>query len=102
MKNLKKQLQEKSSAETNEEENQDNRRSQDLDTASSREKNKSKIPKGQKQSVEVERLPYIPGVVLKFHCQGHGITKKELRVGTIFDSFPFLCYLQYCVPFFQG
>ena len=90
MNNLKKQLQAKSSADTNEQENQGKTQSQGDDAPAVKEKNKSKIIRDpQEQSADVKKLPYTPGVVLKFHCKGHGLTKKELRVSTIyyFDLF---------------
>ena len=76
MNNLKKQLHEKSSADSSQAETQARTQSQEEVPASNKNQKKS----SQKESGTVKELPYTPGVVLKFHCQGHGVTKKELRV----------------------
>ena len=81
MKNLKKQLHEKSSADTNQAENKTRTQSLEQGTVSN-EKKESNSSKEDSATV-VKELPYTPGVVLKFHCQSHGVTKKELRVKKI-------------------
>lgn len=77
MNNLKKQLHEKSSVDPSQAENQARTQSQEQ-AASSNKKNQNKS--SQKDSGTVKELPYTPGVLLKFHCQNQGVTKKELRV----------------------
>ena len=85
MNNLKKQLQAKSSPDTNQEESQEKKQSQGLDGAVSTGKKTIKTSKDpHEQKGEVKKLSYVPGVVLKFHCQNLGTTKKELRVGIVF------------------
>ena len=84
MNNLKKQLQAKSSPGTNQEESQKNKQSQGLDATASTGKNVNKTKDSHEQKGEVKKLSYVPGVVLRFHCQNLGTTKKELRVGIVF------------------
>ena len=85
MNNLKKQLQAKCTADTNQNKDQGNGGSQNLGAATVEDKNKSaKSQNSEVQSAGVKKLPYTPGVVLKFHCKGLSMTKKELRVCTIF------------------
>ena len=77
MKNLKKQLQDRTSVDSSQAGNQTQKLSQDSAAASNK---KSEGKPSQENSGAVQELPYTPGVVLKFHCQGRGITKKELTV----------------------
>ena len=77
MKNLKKQLQDRTSVDSSQAGNQTQKPSQDSAAASNK---KSEGKSSQENSGTVQELPYTPGVVLKFHCQGRGMTKKELRV----------------------
>lgn len=77
MNNLKKQLHEKSSADSSQTGSQTRKQSQGQVDAS-KKKNQSKS--SQEESQTVKELPYTPGVVIKFNCQSHGMTKKELRV----------------------
>lgn len=92
MNNLKKQLQAKSTADTNQNKDQGNRGSQNLGAATVEDKNKSaKSQNSEVQSAGVTKLPYTPGVVLKFHCKGLSMTKKELREK--FSSYSPVAYL---------
>ena len=77
MKNLKKQLQDKTCVDSSQAGNQTQKPSQNSAAASNK---KSEGKSSQENSGTVQELPYTPGVVLKFHCQGRGMTKKELRV----------------------
>lgn len=77
MNNLKKQLYEESSADSSQTGSQTRKQSQGQVDAS-KKKNQSKS--SQEESQTVKELPYTPGVVIKFNCQSHGMTKKELRV----------------------
>ena len=84
MNNLKKQLQAKSSPDTNQKQSQENKQSHSLDATASTGKKDIKTSKDpHEQKREVKNLSYVPGVVLRFHCQNHGTTKKELRVGIV-------------------
>lgn len=82
MKKLKEQLsQSKPSADDTQHENQQTTQAKDLDNEALKIKNGSKIPKESKEQVsEVKKLPYTPGVVLKFLCQNGETNKAELRV----------------------
>jgi len=101
MNNLKKALQANSSADTNQQENQGKTQSQGDDAPALKEKNKSKIIRDpQEQSADVKKLPYTPGVVLKFHCKGHGVTKKELREK--FSSYAPVAYLDLAEGITEG
>lgn len=82
MKKLKEQLsQSKPSADDTQRENQQTTQAKDLDNEALKIKNGSKIPKESKEQVsEVKKLPYTPGVVLKFLCQNGETNKAELRV----------------------
>ena len=78
MNKLKKQLHEKPSADSSQAGHQAKKQSQD-DVDLSKKKNQNKS--SQEDSLRaVKYLPYTPGVVLKFNCQSHGTTKKELKV----------------------
>lgn len=80
MNKLKKQLQEKSSADGNKTEEQKHVKPPQNGTTTGTDV-KSNEPK----QADINKLPYTPGVVLKFYCKGSGMTKRELRVcGTIF------------------
>ena len=93
MNNLKKQLQAKSSPDTNQEASQEKKQSQGLHASAATGKNSNKTSKDpHEQKREVKKLSYAPGVVLRFHCQNHGTTKKELRVGVVF------CLVLVCLP----
>lgn len=88
MNNLKKQLQTKSISNINQEENQENGQSQVADAAASKRKSKNQIAiEAQEQRVEVKKLPYEPGVVLKFYRQNLDTTKTDLRVSITFAFF---------------
>lgn len=77
MNKLKKQLHEKPSADSRQAGHQAEKKSQDqVDLSKKKNQNKSSQEDGQ----VVKDLPYTPGVVLRFNCQSHGITKKELKV----------------------
>lgn len=77
MNNLKQQLHEKSLADSSEAGNQSKRQSKgQVDVSKKKNQKKS----SQEDSLVVKGMPYTPGVVLKFKCQSHGMTKKELRV----------------------
>lgn len=77
MNKLKQQLHEKSSADSSEAGNQTKRQSKgQVDVSKKKNQKKS----SQEESQVVKDMPYTPGVVLKFKCQSHGMTKKELRV----------------------
>lgn len=82
MKKLKEQLaQSKTSADDTQHENQKTPKAKELDNKASKIKNGSKIPNESKEQVsEVKKLPYTPGVVLKFLCQNGETNKAELRV----------------------
>ena len=76
MNKLKQQLHEKSSADSSEAGNQTKRQSKgQVDVSKKKNQNQN-----QEDSQVVKDMPYTPGVVLKFKCQSHGMTKKELRV----------------------
>lgn len=77
MNKLKKQLHEKPPAESSQAPHQAKKQSQDQVNLS---KKKNQNTSSQEDSQAVKDLPYTPGVVLKFSCQSHGITKKELKV----------------------
>ncbi|KAL9957934.1 hypothetical protein ACROYT_G034892 [Oculina patagonica] len=89
MNNLKKQLHEKSSVDPSQAGNQAPTQSKEQ-AASSNKKDQNKS--SQKDSGAVKELPYTPGVVLKFHCQNLGVTKKELR--DKFSSYAPVAYLE--------
>lgn len=92
MNNLKKQLQTKSTSNINQEENQENGQSQVVDAAASKGKSTNQITiEAQEQRVGVKKLPYEPGVVLKFYRQNLDTTKTDLR--TIFSSYVPVAYL---------
>ena len=77
MNKLKKQLHEKPPADSSQAGHQAKKQSQDhVDLSMKKNQDKS----SQEDSHTVKDLPYTPGVVLKFNCQSHGITKKELKV----------------------
>lgn len=77
MNKLKKQLHKKTAADSSQAGHQAKKQSQDhVDLSKKKNQNKS----SQEDSHAVKDLPYTPGVVLKFSCQSHGITKKELKV----------------------
>ena len=77
MNKLKKQLNEKPSPDSSQAGNQTKKQLQgQVDVSKKKNQNKS----SQEDSQAVKDLPYTPGVVLKFSCQSHGVTKKELRV----------------------
>ena len=77
MNKLKKQLYEKPSADSSQAGHQAKKQLQDhVDLSKKKNQNKS----SQEDSQAVKDLPYTPGVVLKFNCQSHGTTKKELKV----------------------
>ena len=80
MNKLKKQLHEKPSADSSQAGNQTKKQSHDQGDVS-KKKNQNKSSKEDSQAVR--DLPYTPGVVLKFSCQSHGVTKKELKVRKI-------------------
>lgn len=95
MNNLKKQLQTKSTSNINQEENQENGQSQVVDTAASKGKSTNQISiEAQEQRVGVKKLPYEPGVVLKFYRQNLDTTKTDLRVSITFAFF-IVCAMQY-------
>lgn len=76
MNKLKKQLHEKPSADSRQAGHQAKKKSQDqVDLSKKKNQNKS----SQEGDQVVKDLPYTPGVVLRFNCQSHGITKKELK-----------------------
>ena len=76
MNKLKQQLHDKPSAESREAGNQAKKQSQGQVEVSKKKNQES----SEEDSQAVKEMPYTPGVVLKFSCQSHGITKKELRV----------------------
>ena len=77
MNKLKKQLHEKPSADSSQVGHHAKKQSQhQVDASKTKNQNKS----SQEDKQVVKDLPYTPGVVLKFTCQSHGITKKELKV----------------------
>ena len=80
MNKLKKQLQEKSSADGNKTEEQKYVKPPQNGTTKGRD-----IKSNEPKQADIKTLPYTPGVVLKFYCKGSGLSKRELRVcGTIF------------------
>lgn len=80
MNKLKKQLQEKSSADGNKTEEQEYVKLPQNGTTKGRD-----IKSNESKQADIQKLPYTPGVVLKFYCKGSGLTKRELRVcGSIF------------------
>ena len=80
MNKLKKQLQEKSSADGNKTEEQKYFKPPQNGATKGRD-----IKSNEPEQADIKKLPYTPGVVLKFYCKGSGMTKRELRVcGTIF------------------
>ena len=79
MNKLKKQLQEKSSADGNKTEEQKYVKPPQNCSAEGRD-----IKSNEPKHADIKKLPYTPGVVLKFFCKGSGMTKRELRVCTIF------------------
>lgn len=95
MKKLKEQLsQSKPSADDTQHENQQATQAKDLDNEALEIKNGSKIPKESKEQVsEVKKLPYTPGVVLKFLCQNGETNKAELRA--LFSSYSPVAYLDF-------
>lgn len=77
MNKLKKQLHEKPSADSSQAGHQAKKQSQEqVDLL----KKKNQTTSSQEDGQAIKDLPYTPGVVLKFTCQSHGITKKELKV----------------------
>lgn len=78
MNKLKKQLHEKPSVDSSQAGHQAKKQSQDQVDVSKKKKNQNKS--SQEDGQAIKDLPYTPGVVLKFNCQSHGITKKELKV----------------------
>ena len=82
MNNLKKQLeQSKPSVGNSLPETREKKKSQGLDDDALKGKNQNKIPnKSQEQIPEAKKLPYTPGVVLKFLCQNGETTMTDLRV----------------------
>ena len=89
MKKLKEQLsQSKPSVDHTQHEDQQTTQAKDLDNEASKIKNGSKIPNKSKEQVsEVKKLPYTPGVVLKFLCQNGETNKAELRVSVFVAIF---------------
>lgn len=80
MNKLKKQLQEKSSADGNKTEEQKYVKPPQNGTTKGRD-----IKSNEPKQADIKQLPHTPGVVLKFYCKGSGLTKRELRVcGSIF------------------
>ena len=77
MKNLKKQLQEKIPVNSSQAGNKPLKSTQNRADASYKETEEKSSQDG---GATVKTLSYTPGVLLKFHCQGRGMTKKELRV----------------------
>ena len=77
MKNLKKQLQEKIPVNSSQAGNKPLKSTQNRADASYKETEEKSSQDG---GATVKTLSYTPGVLLKFHCQGCGMTKKELRV----------------------
>lgn len=76
MKNLKKQLQEKIPVNSSQAGNKPLKSTQNRADASYKETEEKSSQDG---GATVKTLSYTPGVLLKFHCQGRGMTKKELR-----------------------
>ena len=91
MNKLKKQLHEKPSADSSQAGNQTKKQSQGQVNVSKPKKNQNKSL--QEDSQAVKDLPYTPGVVLKFSCQSHGVTKKELRVRKNTASLDFVSFI---------
>ncbi|KAJ7373104.1 La- protein 7 [Desmophyllum pertusum] len=97
MNNLKKQLNEKSTAEKSQAGHQTHKQPQGQGAASNKT---SQSTSSQESSGNVKELPYTPGVVLKFHCQGLGMTKKELR--DKFSSYAPVAYLDLAEGSIEG
>ena len=92
MNKLKKQLQEKPSADSSQAGHQAKKQSQDhVDLSKKKNQKKS----SEEDSQAVKDLPYTPGVVLKFNCQSRGTTKKELKVRKKYCKSGF-CFF-YCI-----
>ena len=91
MKNLKQQLQEKSSNDSNRLEQRKHKQPEKTDS-----ENAGKETYEKKSDKGLIELSYTPGVVLKFQCQRHG-TKKELRVRQIqiFSVIGWSTYIMY-------
>ncbi|KAM7438927.1 La-related protein 7 [Porites harrisoni] len=86
MNKLKKQLQEKSSADGNKTEEQKYVKPPQNGTTKGRD-----IKSNEPKQTDIKKLPYTPGVVLKFYCKGSGLTKRELR--DKFSSYSPVAYL---------
>lgn len=102
MNNLKKQLeQSKPSVGNSLPETREKKKSQGLDDDALKGKNQNKIPnKSQEQIPEAKKLPYTPGVVLKFLCQNGETTMTDLRA--MFTSHAPVAYLDFMAGSSEG